>query len=160
MDSVLATPPSLTDQRAVTEQVLITLANITTSPGEMMRTDFYFTEDPLISSLHYAAPSNQFLLLECSPQLAFHLTACLFDRPKPTLETDEDVVDALAELVNTIGGNLKALMSPQTCISLPSVLQRRDAQALTESARQLSKMCLPTIHGMLCLTFFEQTQDM
>lgn len=154
-----AVHPSTAEQRAVTELVLETMADIRILPGEIRSGDPAFSGDMLCSSLLYGAPTCQLLLMECSTELAFQLTARMFDRSIPTLATDADVADTLAELVNMIGGNLKALMSPETCIGLPSVLQLRDARALVYRSRQLSKLCLSTSCGLLRLTFFDWTEE-
>lgn len=156
MPSRQATQPSLTEQRMVAEQVLATMATISILPTEIQSGDLTLSEGTVASTLSYGAPVHQLLLLECSLGLALQLTARLFERSKPTLVSDADVGDTLAEVVNMIGGNLKAVMPPETCIGLLSLLPSFETRALLHHGRRLSRFELATCWGMLCLTFLIQ----
>lgn len=153
MASDQPTPPLPAQQRAVAEQVLETMANIRILPGEFQHTSLASAEPMLRSSLEYTAPANQLLLLECAPELALQLSAQLFDRPRPNSTGDADTLDTMAELVNMIGGNLKALMPPGTSIGLPFAGDPQEMRA--QGARELSRLTMGTAFGPLYLTFFE-----
>jgi CheY-specific phosphatase CheX len=62
------------------------------------------------------------IILTCSHQFALHAARSIFGESSPK---DEDATDALAELTNVTGGNVKCLMSnlvSSTCqLSLPVV---------------------------------------
>jgi chemotaxis protein CheX len=60
------------------------------------------------------------VLLACPTDLARTAAAAMFDRPAERL-TDDEVADALGELTNMIGGNLKSLLPGPSRLSLPSV---------------------------------------
>jgi chemotaxis protein CheX len=60
------------------------------------------------------------VLLACPTRLARTAAAAMFDRPAGTL-TDGEVADALGELTNMIGGNVKSLLPGPTRLSLPAV---------------------------------------
>jgi chemotaxis protein CheX len=63
--------------------------------------------------------------LHCSETLAKLVTGAMFEM-EPAEASDDDVRDALGELANMVGGNVKALL-PEPCrISLPAVADGAD----------------------------------
>jgi chemotaxis protein CheX len=69
------------------------------------------------------------ITLRCSMALA-RLAAGLMLDVAPERATDEDIRDALGELANMVGGNVKALLPGPTQLSLPLVVEG-DNDALT-----------------------------
>jgi CheY-specific phosphatase CheX len=68
---------------------------------------------------------NGAILLDCPVEVA-QLAACSMFNTVPEKVNVADMQDAVAELVNMIGGNFKALL-PETCyLSLPSVVEGGD----------------------------------
>jgi chemotaxis protein CheX len=61
------------------------------------------------------------MLIECDIPLAFMITKRMLGIEGPNAIDDNDVKDAMGELANMIGGNLKALMPPETSLSTPWV---------------------------------------
>jgi chemotaxis protein CheX len=61
------------------------------------------------------------VVLEVTPALARTVAATMFDST-PDVVTDAEVVDALGELTNMIGGNIKSLLPAPSHLSLPSVV--------------------------------------
>jgi chemotaxis protein CheX len=61
-----------------------------------------------------------FVLLACPARLARTAAAAMFDRPADALGDDE-VADALGELTNMIGGNIKSLLPGPSRLSMPAV---------------------------------------
>lgn len=60
------------------------------------------------------------VLLACPTRLARTAASAMFDRPAEAL-TDDEVADALGELTNMIGGNLKSLLPGPSRLSMPAV---------------------------------------
>jgi len=60
--------------------------------------------------------------VSCTPALASHATAILFAVPDGTA-SESDTRDALSELVNITGGNLKPLVPGPSRLSLPEVAE-------------------------------------
>ncbi len=58
--------------------------------------------------------------LACPTQLARMAASAMFDLPAEKL-TDDEVADALGELTNMIGGNIKGLLPGPSCLSMPTV---------------------------------------
>ena len=63
---------------------------------------------------------NGALLIQCSFDQAFEFAGRLMRIDRPTW-FNEDAADALGEVANMIGGNLKALLPPKTVLSVPEV---------------------------------------
>jgi CheY-specific phosphatase CheX len=60
-------------------------------------------------------------LLEMPPKLARVFTSRMLSIDPPA-RVDDDVIDAMGELVNIIGGNLKAILPAGVNLSLPAVV--------------------------------------
>ena len=60
------------------------------------------------------------VVLEMTPALARQVAATMF-ASVPDMVTDAEVVDALGELTNMIGGNIKSLLPAPSQLSLPMV---------------------------------------
>jgi chemotaxis protein CheX len=58
--------------------------------------------------------------LSCSRAAARHATAAMFATPVEDL-SEADITDAIGELVNVVGGNIKSLLPGPTVLSLPVV---------------------------------------
>jgi chemotaxis protein CheX len=152
MQASLATPESLADQRTIARQVFETMVDMELTPCDR----HLETEDPDVvgAVLRYSGPSDGAMLIECSPALAFTFAARLMAIERPS-SVDADVIDAMGELVNMIGGNLKALMPEQTCISAPQVLQPGEREALMAVSRRLTRVCFTAGLDHCCVSLIE-----
>jgi chemotaxis protein CheX len=75
--------------------------------------------------------------VHCSAELAKVLTAAMFV-VDPDDTTQDEVTDALGELANMVGGNVKALL-PEPCrISLPAVADGMDYRLSVPGARPVT----------------------
>ena len=75
--------------------------------------------------------------VHCSEELAKALTAAMF-MVDPSDTSAEEVTDALGELANMVGGNVKALL-PEPCrISLPAVADGMDYRLSVPGARPVT----------------------
>jgi chemotaxis protein CheX len=146
----MMTPESLAGQSLIAQQVFLTMANM-----EIARASGHTSIGPVIASiLQYSQPSEGKILLECTMSLAYAFTARLMHVPTPE-SLDDNVRDAMGELANMIGGNLKGLMPEETCISTPSVLEEMDRQQLLQRDHRLSRVCMAGLDGHLCISLFE-----
>ena len=79
------------------------------------------------------------VVLHCTMPLARHATGILFRIDSATADAT-DVEDALGELANQTGGNVKALM-PEPCqLSLPVVVPSADVPTHLAGARLVSEV--------------------
>jgi len=64
------------------------------------------------------------VMIGCSEGLAKHAAGTMFDMP-PEDTTPSDVADAVGELANVLGGNVKGLVPAPSALSLPIVSAHR-----------------------------------
>ena len=77
------------------------------------------------SAIFFAGAWKGAVVLECSEGEARFFTECLMGIPRPAY-MDDDVRDAMGEVINMIGGNLKSVLPPGVSLSMPSVLEGPD----------------------------------
>jgi CheY-specific phosphatase CheX len=78
-----------------------------------------------------------FTALRCSLPLARKAAAIMFDQSEPGLD---EVKDALGELVNMTGGNIKPLLPAPCELSLPSIIEDKDHQLTAAGAELLTRL--------------------
>jgi chemotaxis protein CheX len=81
------------------------------------------------------------VLLACPARLARMAASAMFDRPAEQLD-DQDVADALGELTNMIGGNLKSLIPGPSRLSMPAVTVGGSSTVEVPGAALLSTVSL------------------
>jgi CheY-specific phosphatase CheX len=84
--------------------------------------DYVGQNDGVTSAIFFAGAWRGAVVVECSEQQACFFSARLMGIPQPA-QMDDDVRDAMGELVNMIGGNLKSVLPPGVSLSMPSVLE-------------------------------------
>lgn len=83
------------------------------------------------------------VLLHCHRDLAGAAAAAMFDLP-PAEVTTEMRQDALGELTNIVGGNLKALFSGRCYLGLPAVVDGKDFALRVIASRSLLRVAFRT----------------
>ena len=81
------------------------------------------------------------VLLACPAQLARMAASAMFDLPAAQLDA-EQVADALGELTNMIGGNLKSLIPGPGRLSMPTVTVAASSTVHVPGAALLSTVSL------------------
>ena len=79
----------------------------------------------LTAAVQFVGEWRGAVLLQCGTQQAAAFTRALMPGAQPSF-LDEDVRDALGELINMVGGNLKSVLAPGVVLSMPSVVQGCD----------------------------------
>ena len=77
--------------------------------------------DTLSSWVEIVGPWTGSVVLTCGRDTAVELTAALLRDHAPDVLEDEDVDDALGELANVVGGNVKAVLPGPSVLGLPEV---------------------------------------
>jgi chemotaxis protein CheX len=77
-------------------------------------------DDLTVGSVAVTGAWRGHVLLACPAQLARTAASAMFDVPAEEL-TDDEVADALGELTNMIGGNVKSLLPGPGRLSMPEV---------------------------------------
>ena len=83
-------------------------------PGDM-------PDETLSSWVEIVGPWNGSVVLTCGRTTAEELSRCLLKEHAPPVLDDEDVEDALGELANVLGGNVKAVLPGPSVLGLPEV---------------------------------------
>ncbi|MGY1606137.1 MULTISPECIES: chemotaxis protein CheX [unclassified Geodermatophilus] len=73
------------------------------------------------SWVEIVGPWTGAVVLTCGHDTAAELTAALLGAHAPPVLEDEDVDDALGELANVVGGNVKAVLPGPSVLGLPEV---------------------------------------
>jgi chemotaxis protein CheX len=81
------------------------------------------------------------VLLTCPAQLARMAASAMFDVPAAQLD-DKQVADALGELTNMIGGNIKSLIPGPSRLSMPTVTVGASSTVPMPGAALLSTVSL------------------
>lgn len=81
--------------------------------------------DAVTAAIFLAGTWQGAVILECNQAQAFAFTARLMKIAEP-IEMNDDVRDALGEIVNMIGGNMKSILPSGVSLSIPSVLDGAD----------------------------------
>jgi CheY-specific phosphatase CheX len=82
-------------------------------------------EEILTGSVFFVGAWKGGVSIEMGVSQAIHLTKCLNSSASPS-GVDDDVRDAIGELANMIGGNLKASLPSGAHLSVPSVVRGTD----------------------------------
>ncbi len=78
-------------------------------------------DDGLSSWVEIVGPWNGAVVLTTGRSTAEQLARCLLAEHAPPVLDDEDVEDALGELANVVGGNIKAVLPGPSVLGLPEV---------------------------------------
>jgi chemotaxis protein CheX len=136
------------EQQRIAAEVFGVMADIVAEP---VSAPWPPNEELVTAAIYFTGPWNGAMMLECVLPLAYGFTSRLMSVPLPTT-VDADVCDSLAELVNMIAGNFKALMPPETGISIPSIVRGRDYILQLRGSKTLSQTVFRTELGEFCLT--------
>ncbi len=152
MLATIQTEEHLAEQVRIVGEVFGVMADVVTEPVDSPIQEAWPPAQELVTAaIYFTEPWKGAMMLECVLPLAFAFTARLMSVPLPTT-VDADVCDSLAELVNMIAGNFKALMPPETGISIPSIVRGRDYILQLRGSKTLSQTVFRTELGEFCLT--------
>jgi CheY-specific phosphatase CheX len=105
--------------------------------------------------VHVTGAFTGAIALLCSDGLARRVAAGIFD-VESALVTLEQTQDAIGELVNMTGGNIKALLPEPSMLSLPAVAQGMEFTARVPGSRVLSRVAFACAGELLVVTVHEK----
>ena len=108
----------------------------------------------LTSFVQMTGDWNGAVLLECSPRQACLFAGRILSMEPPDI-VDDGVSDAMGELANVIGGNLKCGMSAGVCLSMPSVLDGRDYDVRMDRSEVRERITFECSEGYFWVTLLE-----
>ena len=98
------------------------------------------------------------MTVECSAALARRIASVLFGID-PGRATEEDVQDALGEIANMAGGNVKSLLPAPSAISLPAVAEGNDYRMGVPGGRSVSRASFTCEGEPLLVTLIERDDE-
>lgn len=113
--------------------------------------DYSARTEVVTSAIFFAGAWKGAVVLECSEEQCLLFTERLMRIPQPT-HMDDDVRDAMGEVVNMVGGNLKSVLPPGVSLSMPSVLEGPDYAFRICGSNQTSHFSLRGGAGPLWVT--------
>jgi CheY-specific phosphatase CheX len=110
------------------------------------------------ASIHITGDWQGAVALSCGEQIAAQAAAVMFDLgdAKPA---KSDMQDALGELVNVIGGNIKALLPGSCHLSLPAVVDGSDFCVRVPGSRLLTFVPFNSSVGMLSVSLLQSEEQ-
>ena len=119
------------DIRDITDAVWL---NVLQTPTEPLGKASVLTGVVLAACVQLTGAWTGAVTIQCSPRVARAAAGMMF-QVDPAETSGDDVRDALGELVNMVGGNIKALLPGPTQLSLPLVVEcTRDALRICDVA--------------------------
>ncbi|MCX5660789.1 MAG: chemotaxis protein CheX [Planctomycetota bacterium] len=101
---------------------------------------------------------NGAILLDCPVEFA-RLAASVMFSTEPANAALPDLQDAIAELVNMIGGNIKGLL-PETCfLSLPAVVEGGDYSARVPGSTPVGRVAFVCQGHRVSIVILEKTRE-
>ena len=119
--------PELTDVQAIVEQVWSSFLGeaepLLPRPVEAGRP--FEADDAWSAAVSISGGWDAGVTVELPAVVARSLTATMLDLAEADVVDEADVADAVGELVNMVGGNIKSLMPGPSVLSLPAVAAGR-----------------------------------
>jgi chemotaxis protein CheX len=132
----------------IVKSVFITMLDLEVTTSE-------FACQPALSRLtsfvQMTGDWNGAMLLECSPRQACLFAGRILSMDPPYI-VDDDVRDALGELANVIGGNMKCGMSAGVRLSMPTVMDGTDYDLRLCGTNVLERICFECCEGHFWVT--------
>jgi chemotaxis protein CheX len=104
--------------------------------------------ETLTGCVQITGPWEGAVTVQLDAALATRVTGVMFGM-EPDVIVDEYVSDAVGELANVAGGNVKALLEPGCSLSLPSVTRGTDYRVYVPGAETVERSVLRCASGGL-----------
>jgi chemotaxis protein CheX len=112
----------------------------------------------ITGAIYYAGSWKGATMLQCEPSMAFEFTERLMQVPRPT-SFDDDVRDAMGEITNIIGGNMKPILPRGVGLSMPSVVFGRPSALRLCGDIPLVRLAFSCELGVFWLTIMGLSED-
>ena len=150
-NSILQVEAYDTEVCRIVQDVLSTMTDYPVVPSEAA---YFANADCATCAVYFAGAWGGAVLVEVPLTMAFEFTAKLMRIPKP-LQFDNDVYDALGELANMIGGNLKSVLPRGVSLSMPSVVEGAKYSVHVCGGHRNKKMAFEGMDGPFWVTLME-----
>lgn len=111
-----------------------------------------------VGAIQITGAWNGAVMLDCSTEVAKRAAAAMFSTLPETV-SKQDMQEAVAELVNIMGGNLKALLPEKCFLSLPSVIEGGDYSTRVPGSRVINREDFSCEGHRVTITILERAGD-
>lgn len=94
---------------------------------------------PIVGCIRVSGAWNGAVTIECAESMARDAAATMFG-VAPLLAGTAEIRDAIGELVNMTGGNVKALLPPISVLALPTVVESTSGSAVLAGAEVVTEV--------------------
>jgi chemotaxis protein CheX len=98
------------------------------------------------------------VVVECSNEAAKHAAAALLAMELNEL-TDDDLVDAVGELANIVGGNVKSTLPAACVVSLPQVVMGAGARSRWPGATQVCELLAMWQDELISISVWQSSRN-
>lgn len=151
MSSMLRVETYHSEIERIVRDVFLTMTSYETTPSH---DEYSPSQDRVTCAIFFAGAWQGGVILECTTAMAFEFTSRLMRIPSPDSFND-DVCDALGELVNMIGGNLKSVLPPGSSLSIPTVVEGSNYSLRICGHNRNEKMAFTSLDGPFWVTLVE-----
>lgn len=135
----LTTPESLDTQINVAQQAFSIMADMSVFPAATPEVTIEVaSKETFTAIVRYMGGAQGSIRIECTPSVAYAFTERIMGITPAPDAFDANVIDAIGELINIIGGNLKGLLPPNTKLNTPEVIAESSADADRTAGLRLS----------------------
>jgi len=107
--------------------------------------------------IHLTGAWSGAVLLDCPAEVARHAASVMFGA-EPGAVSTSDLQDAVAELANMIGGNIKGLLPEKCYLSLPAAVEGGDYSARIPGSRVAGHITFGSSGHTVTITIFEKLE--
>jgi chemotaxis protein CheX len=111
--------PSADDLEVITREVWMSFLD--GDPAGLVAAGDVLEDERVTACVHLSGAYTGSIMLQCSPVAARAAAAALFTMPVEQV-TDVEIVDAVGEIANMVGGNVKSMLPAPSALSLPAVV--------------------------------------
>lgn len=111
-------------------------------------------ERALVSCVHFAGAWPGGLVIHCPAEVAREVASVMFGITREDVSVSE-LQDALGEVANMTGGNLKSLLPEPTMLSLPSVTEGTDYSVRVPGARLVTQIAFETLGKSIVVSLLQ-----
>ena len=110
--------------------------------------------ESMTGCVHVSGEWNGSVFLQCGVEVAAALAEAMFAADPGTL-SDDEVSDALGELTNMVGGNVKSLLPAPSRLSVPSIAVGQSCSVRVPGAVLLDRVVLVCAPGPLHISVWK-----
>lgn len=110
----------------------------------------------LVSCVHFAGAWPGGLVVHCPAEIGREVASVMFGVPRDEVSIS-DLQDALGEIANMTGGNLKSLLPEPTMLSLPSVTEGTDYSVRIPGARLVTQLAFAVLDRPVVVSLLQSS---